>query len=40
MPELAPALLAAYVGLGLVVGFVARLLRARGGRSAPLSPRS
>jgi uncharacterized membrane protein YfcA len=31
MPELAPALLAAYVGLGLVVGFVAGLLGVGGG---------
>ena len=31
MPELAPALFAAYVGLGLVVGFVAGLLGVGGG---------
>jgi uncharacterized membrane protein YfcA len=31
MPELAPALLAAYVGIGLVVGFVAGLLGVGGG---------
>ncbi len=31
MPELAPALLVAYVGLGLVVGFVAGLLGVGGG---------
>ncbi len=31
MPELAPALLAAYVGLGLVVGFVAGLFGVGGG---------
>ena len=31
MPELAPTLLAAYVGLGLVVGFVAGLLGVGGG---------
>lgn len=31
MPELAPALLAAYVGLGLAVGFVAGLLGVGGG---------
>lgn len=31
IPELAPALLAAYVGLGLVVGFVAGLLGVGGG---------
>ena len=31
MPELAPALLAAYVGLGLLVGFVAGLLGVGGG---------
>jgi uncharacterized membrane protein YfcA len=31
MPELAPALLAAYIGLGLVVGFVAGLLGVGGG---------
>lgn len=31
MPEVAPALLAAYVGLGLVVGFVAGLLGVGGG---------
>ena len=31
MPEFAPALLAAYVGLGLVVGFVAGLLGVGGG---------